>query len=330
MLAEIHSIAKGEYKRLEYYRSIATPLAHRLELHQSQKRCSLGALACETGKKVFWTLYTLDWYVTSGERNVSPLADNISFSAAMLGLPTTLAEAEIHTEYPADVDDENISDKGFQPILPGEFTRLSSALALFRVSRIMSKVLSVVYPVASSHDVSLQKLDGLDNELDEWLKSLPTHLRLRFAQDKPSTNVCGSRSPILVSNICSYTRPLLTYVVPGVSLYPHSYPPASGRTQSWSQSRSFHCRPSSVQQAYHSNRTALRRAQNELFNLSQQGQCFTACRLWLAVPDIGTGSQRETNPGKSAPPLLRYIDLGTQRGCWSLAIQESDMCYDQY
>ncbi len=26
----------------------------------------------------------------------------------------------------------------------------------------------------------------------------------------------------------------------------------------------------------------------------------------------------------------RYIDLGTQRGCRSFAIQDSDMCYDQY
>lgn len=64
----------------------------------------------------------------------------------------------------------------------------------------MSNVLDQVYTAGLSPEVSLQKLSRLDNELDEWLKSLPSHLRLQFAQDKPSTNVCGSRSPILVSS----------------------------------------------------------------------------------------------------------------------------------
>lgn len=122
----------------------------------------------------------------------------------MLGLPKGLKEADIHAEYPADVDDENISENGFQPSLPGESTRLSSALALFKGARILSKVLDKIYPAASSHNVSLQKLGGLNDELDAWLKSLPAHLRLQFAQDKPSTNICGSRSPILVSDNCYY------------------------------------------------------------------------------------------------------------------------------
>ena len=123
----------------------------------------------------------------------------------MLGLPKLLKEIDIHTEYPTDVDDENVSEDGFQPNLPGESTRLSSALALFRGARIMSKVLDKVYHATSLHEISLQKLVGLNDELDEWLESLPSHLRLQFAQDKPSTSVCGSRSPLLVSNHCYYT-----------------------------------------------------------------------------------------------------------------------------
>lgn len=121
-----------------------------------------------------------------------------SFSAGLLGLPKLLNEGDIQTEYPADVDDENISERGFQPTLPGESTRLSSALALFQVARIMSKVLDENYSAASSHDISLQKISSLNDELDVWLGSLAPHLRLHFAQDKPSTNVVGSRSPLLV------------------------------------------------------------------------------------------------------------------------------------
>ena len=63
----------------------------------------------------------------------------------------------------------------------------------------MSKVLDENYPAALSHELSLQKISALNDELDVCLGSLPAHLRLHFAQDKPSTNVVGSRSPLLVS-----------------------------------------------------------------------------------------------------------------------------------
>lgn len=121
-----------------------------------------------------------------------------SFSAAILGLPKLMNETDIHAEYPADIDDQNISQNGFQSTLPGESTRISSALALFRVSRIMSKVLDEVYPAASSHELSLGKISTLNDELGIWLQSLGSHHRLQFVQDKPSTNVIGSRSPFLV------------------------------------------------------------------------------------------------------------------------------------
>jgi len=135
---------------------------------------------------------------------------HFSFSAALLGLPKLLNEGDIHAEYPADVDDENVSERGFQSTLPGESTRLSSALALFRLARIMSKVLDENYPAASSHDLSLQKIGSLSDELDEWLGSLPAHLRLHFLQDKPSRSVIGSRSPLLVGCNGSFVYPVLT------------------------------------------------------------------------------------------------------------------------
>lgn len=61
VLAMIHCISKADYGRLQHYKGIAIGLSHRLALHQSQKRFSFGALTIETRKKVFWTLYTLDW-----------------------------------------------------------------------------------------------------------------------------------------------------------------------------------------------------------------------------------------------------------------------------
>jgi hypothetical protein len=61
VLALIHCILSADYTRLQHYKGIATGLALRLGLHQGQKRFSFGALTTETRKKVFWTLYTIDW-----------------------------------------------------------------------------------------------------------------------------------------------------------------------------------------------------------------------------------------------------------------------------
>ena len=93
------------------------------------------------------------------------------------------------------MDDENVSSEGFSPVLPGELTKISSALALIKVSRILAKVLDQLYPPKSTYEISLNKLYGLADELDEWSANLPTHLRLQFSKDKPSTNVTSCRSP---------------------------------------------------------------------------------------------------------------------------------------
>ncbi|KAI9694633.1 MAG: hypothetical protein M1822_000249 [Bathelium mastoideum] len=191
LLAQIYCIQKADYARLQTYKSVAIGLSHRLGLHQSQKRFALGALTGETRKKVFWTLYTLD-----------------CFSAALLGLPKQLQEDDIHCEYPVDVDEEYVTERGFQPTLPGESTKLSAALALFRVSRILSKVLDQNYPASPSHEISLREIVALNDELDVWLNSLAPHLRLQFAQDKPSTNVVCSRAFVL-SLAYHYIRSLI-------------------------------------------------------------------------------------------------------------------------
>lgn len=116
-------------------------------------------------------------------------------------MPVLLREADIQTEYPVDVDDENVTESGFLPTLPGESTRLSSALALFSASRILTKALEDLYPSRSNYEISVSKMRVISEQLDEWLKMLPAHLRLEFSQDKPSTNVTSSRSPLLVSII---------------------------------------------------------------------------------------------------------------------------------
>lgn len=110
-----------------------------------------------------------------------------------------MREDDVQTEYPSDTDDEYITEKGFQPTLPGEYTRLSSALALFRATRIMARILEKNYPAVANHELSLQQMGNFEADLDAWYDELPAHLRLNFSQDKPSTDITSSRSPLLVS-----------------------------------------------------------------------------------------------------------------------------------
>jgi hypothetical protein len=191
VLAQIFCIQRGDYSGLLTYKGLSTTLSARLGLHQSQKRFTLGTLTCETRKKVFWTLYTVD-----------------CFSAVALGLPKHIKDADVHCEYPTDADDEYVTERGFTPTLPGESTKLSSALALFRAASILSKVLEDVFPAKTSYDLSLKKLSDLSDELDTWTSSLAPHLRLQFVQDKPSTGTVNSRSPIL-SLAYHYIRALI-------------------------------------------------------------------------------------------------------------------------
>lgn len=122
-----------------------------------------------------------------------------SFTAALTGLPVLLREEDVRTEYPEDVDDENVTETDFLPTLPGESTRISSALALFGASRVLNKALEYIFPSNGGYEVVVSKMRSVAEQLDTWVKTLPAHLRLEFSQDKPSTNITSSRSPLLVS-----------------------------------------------------------------------------------------------------------------------------------
>jgi hypothetical protein len=120
------------------------------------------------------------------------------FISASSGTPTLLRDCDISTEYPADVDDDNLTEKGFSSSLPCELTKLSSALALFKVCRILSRALDQLLPASASYRFSIDNLHSVSDELDQWLQSIPEHLRMKFLNDKPSTGVISDRSPLLV------------------------------------------------------------------------------------------------------------------------------------
>lgn len=165
------------------------------------------------------------------------------FASAATGMPMLLRDTDITAELPADVDDQNINEQGFSPALPGELTKISSALALFRMSRILAKTLEHLYPAGASYSISLKKLHSLSDELDQWHEELPDHLRLRFCNDKPATHMISDRSPLLVSFLLLCSERLLTRTVPCV--LPHPKPDSSTTSLPWLRQRCF-CRHNSA------------------------------------------------------------------------------------
>lgn len=142
-----------------------------------------------------------------------------------------LRDADVSTEYPKDVDDENITHQGLSPTLPGELTKISSAIALFKASRILAKALEDLYPASTTYQLSLRRLHALSDELDQWSQNLPSHLHLQFSNDKPSTGVISCRSPILVCHIPCECKSrtfggLNWLLVTCLFLHSQSHPPA--------------------------------------------------------------------------------------------------------
>ena len=211
VLAQLYYLLKADYARCVRHRAVAIAMCHQLGLHHSQKHYTLNSLELETRKKVFWCQYTLDKYVMVSALELK--SDNMArFISASSGFPTILREFDISTEYPADVDDENLTEQGISPALPGELTKMSSALALFRICRILSRALDQLLPASASYLFSMKNFQSISDELDQWLQSIPTHLRMQFLNDKPSTGVVSDRSPLLVwKSRCTFAI-ALTYL----------------------------------------------------------------------------------------------------------------------
>ncbi|EWC44167.1 hypothetical protein DRE_06992 [Drechslerella stenobrocha 248] len=181
VLAQLYCMSIGDDSRLNQYKSLTVGTALRLGLNRDQKKFGVTPLQLEMRKRAFWCVYLLD-----------------AFSAAMLGLPTLIKDSDVSVDYPADIDDEYVCESGFLPTMPGDHTKISGALALFRGSRILAKVLSTVYAAKPDAKQSYKDLQRLEEELDTWKTNLAPHLRLEFVNGMPATNIVHSRSPLLV------------------------------------------------------------------------------------------------------------------------------------
>ena len=137
----------------------------------------------------------------------------------MLGLPRLFKDEDISAEYPHGIDEEYINERDFLPIFFSDSSKGSSAIALFRCSRVLARVLDTVYATTLPRDESL--LEELQNELERWRTELAPHLRLEFVNGVPATKAVHSQPLLLV---CSSLLVLFCFVFSLFLFFSFSFP----------------------------------------------------------------------------------------------------------
>ncbi|KAF2864289.1 hypothetical protein K470DRAFT_239136 [Piedraia hortae CBS 480.64] len=142
------------------YIGIALRSALRMGLHRAHNGSS-NHIENELRKRLFWIVLQMDIYV-----------------GALLGLPQTLKEEDIDQEFPAEVDDEGITENSI-----GEPTGHSTMIAFnhyTRLAQLMGKIVRNIYPTKSpiagsnkSYPVSYALIHEIERDLGQWKRNLP-------------------------------------------------------------------------------------------------------------------------------------------------------------
>lgn len=157
------------------YIGVALRSALRAGLHR-KVAYNFNPIELETRKRLFWTIRKMDIYVN-----------------AMLGLPRSIAEEDIDQELPEEIDDENITEDGYFPQKKGKISSAGIANAHTRLITILSHIMKYIYPVkqesesvscltgdtatAPLYNVTHAKVAEMEDEILQWLESLPAELR---------------------------------------------------------------------------------------------------------------------------------------------------------
>ncbi|KAH8701285.1 fungal-specific transcription factor domain-containing protein [Phaeosphaeriaceae sp. PMI808] len=149
------------------YIGVALRSALRMGLHRSFDT-NFNTIETETRKRIFWVIRRMDSYV-----------------GAMLGLPRFLEDEDIDQEWPAEVDDDYITEGGILPMPEGNISVMVAFNAHTRIVQVLSKICKYVYPIKGTHSgknsvkytVGYSKIRELEQDLSRWLDELPAALK---------------------------------------------------------------------------------------------------------------------------------------------------------
>ncbi|KAL4959634.1 Zn(II)2Cys6 transcription factor [Aspergillus stella-maris] len=152
------------------YLTTSLSFALRMGLHRSLKM-DHNLISQELSKRIFWTLRLLTNDV-----------------ATFCGLPKLLGDEEIDQELPIEVNDIYVEKNKILPQPEDEICYIAGSNAYKRLLMIRDRVTKDVYsvrsrvaatgPNGSSHTVSMGTIRGIQDELDNWVQSIPLGYRL--------------------------------------------------------------------------------------------------------------------------------------------------------
>ncbi|EXJ73053.1 uncharacterized protein A1O5_04202 [Cladophialophora psammophila CBS 110553] len=150
------------------YIGIALRACCRLGLHRNLPINNFNPIESEERKRIFWLVRKLDCYVGTA-----------------LGLPQMLSDDDIDQDFPAEVNDEYITEQGILPMPAGTFPLIRATNAHTRLTMLLRKVVRYIYPLKSPgsskaepvYSISHKKIRELERDLQNWMDQLPTELR---------------------------------------------------------------------------------------------------------------------------------------------------------
>jgi hypothetical protein len=151
------------------YIGVALRSAVRMGLHRSFADACFSPIEAESRKRVFWVIQRMDTYV-----------------GALLGLPHSLNEDDIDQEFPAEVDDQYITETAILRQPEGVPALMSGANAHAKLVCILDKIVRYVYPLKAtnaaqgdvkSYSVSYAKILEIERDLKNWQDELPMGLK---------------------------------------------------------------------------------------------------------------------------------------------------------
>jgi hypothetical protein len=187
--------ATGELNSCHTFIGIALRSALRMGLHRHLPTISLGPVKDETRRRVFYTIRQMDIYLST-----------------TLGLPLLLEEKDIDQPWPAEVDDQYITDSGIQWPPPGTLSMLEASNANLRLMHILAKVVRDIYPPTGTDDgpaetymISFSKIRELEQDLRDWHGQLSPTWRPGHEEDIQVTRYANSTS-LRVNSVVSTAK----------------------------------------------------------------------------------------------------------------------------
>ena len=146
------------------YIGVCLRSALRMGMHRSLNE-GCGPIETEVRKRCFWIIRKMDVFVSM-----------------MLGLPLALSDEDFDQDFPAEVDDEFITEDGIQPQPADRVPFIRAVNHDFRLANIVCRIVRRIYPIKPSQTASdqaraetrvkLSVVKDIETDLKAWEESL--------------------------------------------------------------------------------------------------------------------------------------------------------------